>query len=50
MCAGKLIVEEAGGLVTDFDGNSIDIFSKKIISSNNRIHKQMIEVMKKINK
>jgi len=31
MCAGKLIVEEAGGLVTDFDGNKIDIFSKKIL-------------------
>jgi len=49
ICAGKLIAEEAGGIVTDFKGKSIDIFSKKILSTNNKIHKQMIEVMEKIN-
>jgi len=49
MCAGILIAEEAGGIVTDFHGNSIDIFSKKILSTNNQIHKLMIEVMEKIN-
>ena len=46
MCAGKLIVEEAGGLVTDFDGNKIDIFSKKILASNGKIHSSMIHVLK----
>ena len=50
ICAGKLIAEEAGGIVTDFEGNSIDIFSKKILCSNKRIHKQIIDVMEKINK
>ena len=49
MCAGKLIAEEAGGIVTDFEGNSIDIFSKKILSTNNKIHKQIIDLMEKIN-
>jgi myo-inositol-1(or 4)-monophosphatase len=49
ICAGKLIVEEAGGIVTDFKGNSIDIFSKKILSSNNQIHKQITDVMEEIN-
>jgi myo-inositol-1(or 4)-monophosphatase len=49
ICAGKLIAEEAGGMVTDFKGKSIDIFSKKILSTNNKIHEQMIEVMEKIN-
>ncbi len=49
ICAGKLIAEEAGGIVTDFEGNSIDIFSKKILSTNNKIHKQIIDVMEKIN-
>lgn len=46
MCAGKLIVEEAGGLVTDFDGSKINIFSKRILASNGRVHKAMIEVLK----
>jgi myo-inositol-1(or 4)-monophosphatase len=48
ICAGKLIVEEAGGLVTDFDGNKIDIYSKRILSSNGFIHQKMIDVMKRI--
>jgi len=46
MCAGKLIVEEAGGLVTDFDGNKIDIFSKKILASNGKVHDAMIEILR----
>jgi myo-inositol-1(or 4)-monophosphatase len=43
ICAGKLIVEEAGGLVTDFNGNSIDIYTKRILCSNRKIHNAMIE-------
>lgn len=46
MCAGKLIVEEAGGRVTDFDGNKIDIYSKKILASNGKVHNSMIEVLR----
>jgi myo-inositol-1(or 4)-monophosphatase len=45
MCAGKLIVEEAGGLVTDFKGKDIDIFSQKILATNGKIHKVMIEFL-----
>jgi myo-inositol-1(or 4)-monophosphatase len=48
ICAGKLIVEEAGGVVTDFKGNPINIYSKKILASNNKIHTQLIEVMNQI--
>jgi myo-inositol-1(or 4)-monophosphatase len=48
ICAGKLIIEEAGGLVTDFDGNEIDIYSKRILATNCLVHQQMIEVMKRI--
>jgi myo-inositol-1(or 4)-monophosphatase len=43
ICAGKLIVEEAGGFVTDFNGNSIDIYTKRILCSNGKIHNAMIE-------
>ena len=46
ICAGKLIVEEAGGIVTDFYGNNIDIFSKRILSSNKKIHQQLIDGLK----
>jgi myo-inositol-1(or 4)-monophosphatase len=46
LCAGKLLVEEAGGLVTDFDGNKIDIFTPQILASNKKIHQQMIDGLK----
>lgn len=46
MCAGKLILEEAGGLITDFSGKEIDIFSKQILATNKKIHQQMIDGLK----
>lgn len=46
ICAGKLIVEEAGGLVTDFYGNKIDIFTNRILATNGKIHEAMISVLK----
>jgi len=48
LCAGQLIVEEAGGLVTDFKGNEIDIYSKKILASNGIIHNQIIKEFEKL--
>ncbi len=48
ICAGKLIVEEAGGKVTDFKGNRINIFSKKILSTNGKIHNEIIKLMNTI--
>lgn len=47
ICAGKLIVEEAGGIVTDFENNRINIFSKQILATNGKVHSQMLEVLKK---
>jgi len=38
MCAGKLLVEEAGGMVTNFRGESISIYSEEILASNGVIH------------
>jgi myo-inositol-1(or 4)-monophosphatase len=46
ICAGNHILEEAGGIVTDFDGNEIDIFSKRILASNQKIHQQLIHGLK----
>lgn len=48
ICAGKLIVEEAGGKVTDFNGNQISIFNKTILSTNGKIHNKMIELLNKV--
>jgi myo-inositol-1(or 4)-monophosphatase len=47
ICAGKLILEEAGGIITGFSGEAIDIFSNKILATNKHIHDQMVEVINK---
>ena len=45
VCAGKLIVEEAGGVVTNFDGEISDIYSKQILATNGKVHKKMVEIL-----
>ncbi|MBI2083740.1 MAG: inositol monophosphatase [Deltaproteobacteria bacterium] len=45
VAAGSLIVEEAGGAVSHFDGSSLDIYGKEIVANNGRIHRAMIEVL-----
>ena len=43
--AGKLIVEEAGGKVTDRDGNDPGIRKSYIVSSNGRVHGKMMDIL-----
>ena len=43
--AGKLIVQEAGGIVTRFDGRAHSIFHMDILASNGHIHRAMQEVL-----
>ncbi len=45
IAAGKLIVEEAGGKVTNFKGEEIDIFSKQILASNSLLHEKMKRIL-----
>ncbi|HSG04788.1 MAG TPA: inositol monophosphatase family protein, partial [Nitrospiria bacterium] len=40
--AGKLIVEEAGGRVSDFAGGAFAVDLKEILATNGRIHREMI--------
>ncbi len=39
--AGKLLVEQAGGRVTDFNGQKYSIYEKYILATNGKIHGQM---------
>jgi len=45
--AGVLLVEEAGGKVTDYRGNSYNPFLNTIVASNGFIHQAMIEITAK---
>jgi myo-inositol-1(or 4)-monophosphatase len=44
--AGCLILEEAGGKISTFDGGKFNIFKKEILVSNGRIHKKMMDILK----
>ncbi len=43
--AGALVVEEAGGRLSDFRGEAFDPFGQQALASNGRIHDEMIEVI-----
>ena len=43
--AGYLIVEEAGGKVTDHEGNSFSVYQHKVLATNGKIHDEMLAVM-----
>ncbi len=45
--AGSLLVEEAGGRVTDFGNSAYSPFLKEIVASNFRIHDEMISILKR---
>ena len=46
ICAGKFILEEAGGNVTNFNGEQIGVDSKQILASNGKIHNDMLQILK----
>ena len=42
VAAGVLLVREAGGVVTTFDGSAYDVFNNRIVASNGLIHDEMV--------
>jgi len=48
--AGIVLVEEAGGMVTDFNGGDYSIFRKEILATNGKIHSQMIKELQTVRK
>ena len=46
--AGSVILEEAGGKVTDFSGEPFSIYGKHILASNGKIHQEMIAALGKV--
>ena len=46
VAAGSLLIKEAGGKVTDWEGGEDYIFSGNIVGSNGHIHSQMLSIIK----
>jgi myo-inositol-1(or 4)-monophosphatase len=47
--AGVVIVEEAGGTVTNFGGGAFSPYDKEIVASNGSIHNEMVSVLGQLN-
>jgi myo-inositol-1(or 4)-monophosphatase len=45
VAAGKLILEEAGGRLSNFEGKKYSIYMKEILATNGKIHKNMLGVI-----
>jgi myo-inositol-1(or 4)-monophosphatase len=45
VAAGVLLVREAGGTVTTFDGTEYDVFNQRIVASNGLIHEEMTTML-----
>jgi myo-inositol-1(or 4)-monophosphatase len=45
VAAGKLLIEEAGGRVSDYHNGPLDIFTPPILATNGLIHEQMMRVL-----
>lgn len=46
--AGSLILKEAGGKITDFRGRPFNIYGDEVLGTNGSIHRQMMDVLRKL--
>lgn len=46
--AGALMVEEAGGKMSDFSGDPFDLFGEQTLASNGLVHQEAIAVLQKV--
>jgi myo-inositol-1(or 4)-monophosphatase len=46
MAAGKLLIEEAGGVLTSYDGSVFNIYQPPLCASNGLIHEEMLAVLR----
>ncbi|HEX6729234.1 MAG TPA: inositol monophosphatase family protein, partial [Pyrinomonadaceae bacterium] len=47
MAAGALLIKEAGGRITNFEDEPLDIYTKKVVASNGLIHSSMLKLLQR---
>ena len=50
VAAGSLIVEEAGGRVSDFSGKRFSIYGEQTLATNAKVHRAMLQVMRPLSR
>jgi myo-inositol-1(or 4)-monophosphatase len=48
--AGSLLLQESGGVITDFSGRPYSIYRRELAASNGLIHDEMIQILKETKK
>ncbi len=46
VCAGMLLIKEAGGEISNFTNDKIDIYAKQLLATNGKVHDKMLEILK----
>jgi myo-inositol-1(or 4)-monophosphatase len=46
--AGTLMVEEAGGRVTHYDGTPFDVHKRQMLATNGAVHDQMLRILQSL--
>lgn len=47
IAAGAILVSEAGGRITNFQNEPLDIYTKKVVASNGRVHEAMLRLLRR---
>lgn len=50
VAAGLLIVEEAGGKISDFSGRPFSVYGEQTLATNWRVHRPMLQVMRPLSR
>lgn len=48
VAGGALIVQEAGGKITDMNGDPLDIFRPRLLATNGHVHEEMLQALQPI--
>ena len=47
IAAGALLINEAGGRITNFNNEPLDIYTRKVVASNGRVHEAMLRLLRR---
>lgn len=47
IAAGALLINEAGGRITNFNNDPLDIYTRKVVASNGRVHEAMLRLLRR---
>ena len=47
VAAGAILISEAGGRITNYENEPLDIYTKKVVASNGRVHQAMLRLLRR---